>query len=402
MARQFVLSLDLGGAELKHVLFDLETGRMHRAHPNPRGPFYRLRGAADRRILDTVLPKVGKTQRLSRHVRNETARVLKRWRCPPDRVVAVGISVAGKVFSNGRGRRAATFIGGNTPKRFAGRDRFGQAQINVTGDLLELFPDPAVEVGIANDCNCTGVAQAMVYEKLGHAPRQTFFITMGQGFGGGGAFEDVDEVGHMKVDGLHPALHLECGCGEWNCIEAFASGTGFPKFTRRLLELRRTRPRTLDAVSEYERLGGRLDGDLAALIDASPLRKVKDLRAEHVFKHARLGHKRGDGFARYIVGRCAGMAGTIIASVANVHGLTVFGLGGGVARHNPAYVGMMDEAANNVIGKASKFSPKRITVELSPLGKVANDYGPACLVVPDEHKPAWVQTMTDLARKMKR
>ena len=404
MADRYILTLDFGGAELKHVLFALGTGEILHEHPNPEGPFYRPDPAKSRCILDGRLEDVPRKDRVSRHLAVETTRILNEWGVAPGRIAGIGISVAGKVLCSGQGRRVATFIGAQTPPAFTFAGPYGQRCVNTTGGLLKQFP--RIPILIGNDCNSTGDMQSLAYEALGTDPATTFFITIGQGFGGGGPNMDVDEVGHVKVFGVHPAVRLRCGCGDWNCAEAFASGTGFPKFARRLLLLYRTRPATLAAVSRYERLGGRLaaDQDLKTMIRTSPLRTARPLDAVAIFRCASLGRPGGDPFARYLVRTAADMTGHVLASVANVHGLRVFGMGGGVARNNPRYVKMIHAAGNRLIGKANKLMPGGITVELSPLGALANDYGPASLVLKQHfrrHVPAWIRTMRQLAAKAK-
>ena len=397
MADRYILTLDLGGAELKHVLFALQGGEIVQTHPNPHGPFHKPNPAKSRCVLDGVLKNVPKKDRVSKYLAAETKRILDEWGVARNRIAGIGISVAGKVFCSGDRRQVAAFMGAQIPERFARRDKYGQLYVEVTGDLLSQFP--RIPIIIGNDCNCTGDMQSLVYETLGTDPATTFFITIGQGFGGGGPNMDVDEVGHIKVFGVHPSMRLRCGCGDWNCVEAFASGTGFPKFARRLLSLCRTRPRTLAEVTRYERLGGRLTAaqDLKAMIRTSPLRTARPLDAVAIFRCAGLGRAGGDAFARYLVKTAADMTGHVLASVASVHGLSVLGLGGGVARNNPRYVKMIHEAANRLIGEANKLMPGGITVELSPLGAFANDYGPASLVLKKHFRryvPAWVETMT--------
>jgi len=402
MADRTILTLDLGGAELKHVLFTLRSGEIVHEHPNPRGPFHKPDPAKGRCVLDGLLNDVPQKGRVARHLAAETRRILDEWGVAPGRIAGIGISVAGKVLCSGQGRRVATFMGAQVPERFARRDTYGQPYVEVTRDLLKRFP--RIPVVIGNDCNCTGDMQSLVYETLGTDPATTFFITIGQGFGGGGPNMDVDEVGHIKVFGVHPAMRLRCGCGDWNCVEAFASGTGFPKFARRLLSLCRTRPKMLAEVTRYERLGGRLTAaqDLKAMIRTSPLRTARPLDAVAIFRCANLGRAGGDAFARYLVRTAADMTGHVLAGVANVHGLSVFGLGGGVARNNPRFIRMIEAAANRLVGKANKLMAGGITVEPSPLGAFANDYGPASLVLKKHFRrcvPAWIKTMRGLAAK---
>jgi len=402
MADRYILTLDFGGAELKHVLFTLHNGQIVHEHPNPRGPFYRPDPAKSRCVLDDHLRDVPKNDRVSKYLAAETKRILQHWGVARSRIAGIGISVAGRVLGSGQGRRVATFIGAQTPPAFTAAGPYGQRYVNTTGGLLKQFP--RIPILIGNDCNCTGDMQSLAYEALGTDPAATFFITIGQGFGGGGPKRDVDEVGHIKVFGVHPAMRLRCGCGDWNCVEAFASGTGFPKFARRLLSLYRNRPATLAEVTRYERLGGRLtaDQDLKTMIRVSPLLAARPLDAIAIFACAKPGRKSADPFARYLVKTAADMTGHVLASVANVHGVHVFGLGGGVARNNPWYVAMIQTAANRLIGKANKLMPGGITVERSPLGASANDYGPASLVLSRHfhgYVPAWVKTMRRLAKK---
>lgn len=393
--------MDLGGYKFKKTIFELESGEIV-YEMKTKGPFYRPVLSEDRCVLDNVHQNVPEDKRFSEYLKFETASFLEESGCSISDIDGAGFSVKGVVFNDGKDGQPIIFICDNAPRRFTVKDRHDRPHIKATDGLMEMFP--VLQVIGGNDGNCTGNAQSFVYEQRGIDPLKTFYIIIGEGFGGGGPKMDIDEIGHTKIHGIIPELRIQCDCGEWDCIDAYASGSGMPNFASKFLKLYDESPETLKKINEYERLGGKLFGvkDIMEAVKSSKLRGIGDLRAEHIFGHANIESDKGDEFARYMIKKFADMTGYVISGLANIHGVEVFGLGSGVAINNPEYVEMINHSANSLIGKESKILPKGITVELSPLGGVANDYGAASLVLPPEHKPEWVKTMVKLAEEKSR
>lgn len=116
-----------------------------------------------------------------------------------------------------------------------------------------------------NDANCAILGEAWVGAARGG--RYVIGMTIGTGIGGGividgrlyhGASDCAGEIGHMTIDldGRH------CGCGNYGCLEAYASG---PAIARRAVE----RIEHGDASSLRDMVGGDLDRITAQTVYAA-------------------------------------------------------------------------------------------------------------------------------------
>lgn len=129
-------------------------------------------------------------------------------------VKAVGISTAGIVSDNG------TMIGGcGNIKGWKG-----------TKVKIELEKRLGISVEVENDANCAALAEATVGCAKNFDP--VLLVIVGTGIGGGivwgdkvwrGAHFAGGEIGHIKLADKHAR---RCTCGDWDCWESYASGTG--------------------------------------------------------------------------------------------------------------------------------------------------------------------------------
>lgn len=124
-----------------------------------------------------------------------------------------------------------------------------------TGEVLDataLLPDwRAVPLGsylretldlpvwVDNDGNCAALAE----QQFGHGRGQAHFLTLvlGTGIGGGlvvnhhlvrGTRHAAAELGHISIQHDGPV----CSCGNWGCVELFASGSGLAAMAQTLVE----------------------------------------------------------------------------------------------------------------------------------------------------------------------
>ena len=394
--------MDFSASQNVYNLAELESGRVVKTVEVPRGAFYQPDKSADSRVLDGYRTDLPITERTQVFVSEGIRDFLRRARedgidVRPEDVRGIGISLAGKVFASGRRSEDILFLGGNTPPRFGVPLGGGQYGINVSKSVRESFPGIPIVGG--NDCNCTGNAQAFVYERMGVNPRKTFYVTISTGIGGGGPVDDVDEVGHYYIENVHPAMQVPCGCGAVGCLEAYASGTGIAKLTKHLVGLHKGGKRTFESLAEYERLAGRAD-DLGRMVSESPLTKMisdgTDVSSKTVVDFARAG----DEFSQFILETTARMTAGVIVNVAQTHDLEVVGVGGGVGENNPDYVARIQSyVRQRLLG--SNLLPRGVAVEVGPLGTVANNYGALSLVVPEEYRSRWAETMQAEAEKMR-
>lgn len=91
-----------------------------------------------------------------------------------------------------------------------------------------------------NDANAAALGEH--WAGAGKGTHSMVFFTLGTGIGGGIVIGDMvlegehshgAEVGHMKIEMTNP---LQCGCGRWGCLEAYASATAVVKRTLAALE----------------------------------------------------------------------------------------------------------------------------------------------------------------------
>lgn len=134
-------------------------------------------------------------------------------------VAAIAIATAGAVNNENSKVIGST---GNLPKDYP--------NINFKNIFEEKFKIPCL---IENDANAAAFAEY----KIGAAQNtyNSITVTLGTGVGGGividgkilkGKTGAAGEIGHIML-GILP--ERQCTCGQYNCFEAYASGTGFRK-----------------------------------------------------------------------------------------------------------------------------------------------------------------------------
>jgi glucokinase len=164
-----------------------------------------------------------------------------------------------------------------------------------------------------NDANCATVGEWWLGAARGG--RNVVGITIGTGIGGGlilngelyhGASDVAGEIGHTTIDvnGRH------CKCGNYGCLEAYASGPAIATRAREAL------------VRE----------DTASLLPSLVDGQLDKLTAELVYDAA----KKGDGLANEIVRDTARYLGAGIATLLNVINPDVVVVAGGVTRAGEA------------------------------------------------------------------
>jgi glucokinase len=235
----------------------------------------------------------------------------------------VGIGIAGLVSLDGTVRYGPNI---------------GIRDVPVAAWLRQRLSRPVI---VINDGSAATVAEQRVGAARGHL--DVVMFTLGTGLGGGvisggnlllGRSGYAGEVGHLIVaDGGRP-----CPCGNHGCIEAYASGTAIGSMAA-------------------ERLG--VDGAGSTLHDVRPLdgRAVSDAA------------RRGDAFARTILGEVGGWLGVAAASIVNTLDPEVILVGGGAASSTAEWVlpSARRAMADRVVGTAFRELPAiEVAVALSP------------------------------------
>ena len=196
-------------------------------------------------------------------------------------------------------------------------------------------------VNLDNDANCATVGEWW----LGAARGGTNVVgmTIGTGIGGGliingelyhGSSDVAGEIGHTTIDvnGRH------CKCGNYGCLEAYASGPAIATRAREAL------------VRE----------DTASLLPSMVDGQLDRITAEVVYDAA----KRGDGLANEIVRDTARYLGAGIATLLNVINPDVVVVAGGVTRAGEALFGPLRTEARRRAFKPAVEATRIVPAEL--------------------------------------
>ena len=163
-----------------------------------------------------------------------------------------------------------------------------------------------------NDANCATLGEWWLGAAKG--ARHVVGLTIGTGIGGGlildgklhhGASDVAGEIGHTTID---PAGR-RCKCGNYGCLEAYASG---PNIAERARE--------------------ELRGGTASILLTMVNGKLEDITAQTVYDAA----YRGDVLAREVVRDTARVLGAGIANLLNVFNPDVVVIAGGVTQAGEA------------------------------------------------------------------
>lgn len=170
-------------------------------------------------------------------------------------------------------------------------------------------------VKVDNDANCATYGEWWLGAARGG--RNVIGVTIGTGVGGGviidrrlyhGSTDAAGEIGHITVD----LNGRRCGCGNYGCLEAYASGSAIAGRAREAL-----------AHDETSILPTLVDGDLAKLTAAVVYRAAG----------------QGDAVALEIVRDTAKFLGTGIANLLNIFNPDVVVIAGGVTQAGEALFG---------------------------------------------------------------
>ena len=241
-------------------------------------------------------------------------------------VLGLGIGVPGAVGDGGIVNRCINLGWGIVP---------------VSEELTKLTGLPAVT---ANDANMAALGE--YWKGSGAGFDSIALITLGTGIGGGlvlngtiwnGFHGAGGEFGHVVVN---PDELEACNCGNYGCIEQYASATGIARQARHAL--RRS--------------------DLP-----STLRDRPDFTAKDVFDAA----KEGDALATDVVREVCGLLGKLIADVCNIVNPEAVLIGGGVSRAGQILLDNLQESFRKNVFHACRDTK----IRLASLGNDAGIYG---------------------------
>lgn len=316
--QEYGYGVDVGGTAIKLGLFTREGKLVH------RWEIPTLRQEGGRHILPQI------AQALTEHMTEHSI-------CP-EQVLGIGVGVPGPV-SEARVVHHCVNLG-------------WAADVDVSGPLSSRLGRP---VWAANDANLAALGE--MWQGGGSGHRSVALLTLGTGVGGGitvdgriltGRRGAAGEVGHIPVE---PGETRPCPCGNYGCLEQYASATGVVQMARDLLDSSDT---------------------------PSALREGT-LNARAVWAC----HARGDALAGQVVARFGACLGRGMAAVACVADPDVFVLGGGMSRAGQPLIDATLPHYRRHAFHASKDTP----FALAQLGNDAGIYGGMKLVLEHAKSP---------------
>jgi glucokinase len=276
-ARQsFILGVDLGGTNIVVGAISRDGDRQIGMRSGP---------------TQSELGVESVVERIAKMVEEVIAEVIATAGATRDDILGVGIGAPGPLDRE----RGVVVVAPN----------LGWRQYPLRDAVSEKLGLPAT---LDNDANCATLGEW--WQGAARGARHVVGLTIGTGIGGGiiidgklhhGASDVAGEIGHTTID----LTGRYCRCGNYGCLEAYASGPAIAQRAREALER--------DEVSALHRI---VEGDLSRLTAAT------------VYEAA----KSGDALARELVRDTATFLGAGIANLLNVFNPDVVVIAGGVTQ----------------------------------------------------------------------
>jgi glucokinase len=177
----------------------------------------------------------------------------------------------------------------------------------------EISKRVGLDATLDNDANCATLGEFWCGAAVGG--RNVIGMTLGTGIGGGlildgklyhGASDAAGEIGHTTID----STGRRCKCGNYGCLEAYASGPAIAERAREALR------------------GDESESILLAMVDGDSTR----ITAQIVYEAS----KRGDAVAREVVRETARFLGAGVSNLINIFNPDVVVLAGGVTQAGDA------------------------------------------------------------------
>jgi len=177
----------------------------------------------------------------------------------------------------------------------------------------EISKRVGLEATLDNDANCATLGEFWCGAARGG--RNVIGMTLGTGIGGGlilegklyhGSSDVAGEIGHTSID----ANGRRCKCGNYGCIEAYASGPAIAERAREALR------------------GDEGESILVTMADGD----ARKITAQTVYEAS----KRGDAIAREVVRETGLILGTAVANLLNIFNPDIVVMAGGVTQAGDA------------------------------------------------------------------
>ena len=280
---EFIVGVDLGGTNIVVCAMSADGTRQHGLHAEPT----RAAEGADAVIT-----------RMARMVNETVAVTMQETAVPRDAFRGVGIGAPGPLD-----RQAGIVLVA---------PNLGWRMVPLRDRITELT---GLRAALDNDANCATYGEWWIGAAKGG--RNVIGVTIGTGIGGGlildgklyhGSSDMAGEIGHTTID----QTGRRCGCGNYGCLEAYASGTAIAERAREAL--------SFDQDSILPDLVG---GDVSLITAAT------------VYEAA----AQGDAVATEVVRDTARFLGTGLANLLNIFNPDVVVIAGGVTQAGEALFG---------------------------------------------------------------
>ena len=241
-------------------------------------------------------------------------------------VQGVGVGVPGPVRGDGVVNRCVNL---------------GWGTVNVAEELGALT---GLTVKVGNDANVAALGE--LWQGGAKGCKDAVMVTLGTGVGGGviidgkivaGFHGAGGEIGHITVN---PDEIEACNCGQYGCLEQYASATGIVRMAKR---------------------------KLAKTDDATSLRGFDPLTAKDIFDEA----KAGDEVAKELVDELGEILGSALSNLACVVNPEAIVIGGGVSKAGTILIDTVQEHFK----ETAFYALKETRFELATLGNDAGMYG---------------------------
>ena len=319
MSKEYFIGIDIGGTKILTALADNEGKIITKAH-NPT--------EADQG-RDVII----------KNIENTIDRVINNSKVKKDDIVKIGLGTPGPLdLKNGR---------------IIENSNLSWSDVPIVKILEKITGIPVV---LENDANAAGLGEK--YFGAGRGADNVVYITISTGIGGGVIIDNkifhgkgnAAEIGHMT---LIPDSDFQCGCGNYGCFEAVASGTAIAKRGKEVLKSNKK-----GLIYEYSE--GNIDLVDAPLIAAAA--RDGDQDAIEIFK---------------LTGRLLGIG---IANVLNLFDPEIIVLGGGVMHAEDLF---MDELKDSLNKRALKSNLKNLQIKNAKLGKDTGVMGAIAVAMGD-------------------
>lgn len=309
---EYVFGVDVGGTTVKLGLFDINGTVQDKWEIPTRTE----NGGVN------ILPDIAQSIRDKMSEKN----IVK------ENVAGVGVGAPGPVDGDGIIHKAVNL---------------GWDEMNLKKELTTLLDGMRVEGG--NDANVAALGE--MWKGGGQGYKNLVAVTLGTGVGGGiiingkimtGATGSGGEIGHIHVEDDETEA---CGCGNYGCLEEYASATGITRLANRKLK-----------ASEKD----------------SVLRQG-EVSAKTVFDAV----KAGDELAIEIAKQFGDYLGKGLAVVAGVINPEIFVIGGGVSKAGEVLFDYIRPAFDRTVFHGCKDT----RFALATLGNDAGIYGAAKMVL---------------------